>query len=475
MMPSLSFVDTANKLSARYFAGEGSAPAALSNGSVWRGVSTDTRSVAAGELFVALKGENFDAHDFVHLAAARGAAAAVVSRRIDVSIPQFVVGDTTWAYGQLGQYWRSRFSLPIIAITGSNGKTTVKEMLRAILTAHTGSAEAVLATEGNLNNNIGVPRMLLSLAPQHRVAVLEMGMNHLHEIDYLSRLAVPDVALIIMAGTAHIGEVGSREAIASAKGEIYAGLRDDGVACVNLDDRFASTWQDLIGRDNRRRIVSFGTHHHATVRGELCKDGHMDGIVLHIAGASETVMLSVAGEHNQRNAIAAAAGAHALGVSLANIARGLSAFQGVAGRLRTFAGLNGASVIDDTYNANPDSMRAAIAVLARSQSKQVLVLGDMGELGADAEAMHREIGAEAKSAGIPTLLALGEVAPRYVEAFGAGATHYGSVDALVDALKPMLDSNTTVLVKGSRFMKMEQVVRAIVSNGASQHQSKGTH
>ncbi|MCE2990191.1 MAG: UDP-N-acetylmuramoyl-tripeptide--D-alanyl-D-alanine ligase [Burkholderiales bacterium] len=455
--PSMTLRETAFRLSGRLQMAVGG-----SGETAWHGVSTDTRTVSKDELFVALRGENFDAHDFVHVAAAQGAFAALVSRPVDVAIPQIVVGDTMWAYGQLAQYWRSRFSVPTVAITGSNGKTTVKEMLRAIMVAHTGDANAVLATEGNLNNNIGVPRMLLRLNAAHRIAVLEMGMNHLHEIDYLSRLAVPDAALIIMAGTAHIGELGSREAIAQAKGEIYAGLRDDGIACVNVDDRFADYWLALIGNDNRRRIVSFGTHPRAVVRGELA--GH--GLRLHIDGAREDVNLLVAGQHNQRNAIAAAAGAHALGIPLATIASGLRSFAGVPGRLRTYRGHKGATIIDDTYNANPDSMRAAIAVLAASTDNKVLVLGDMGELGDDAAAMHAEIGQEAKRAGIDTLLATGELAREYVRAFGAGATHAADIDALNALVTAKLSPQTTVLVKGSRFMRMERVVAALVEPSA---------
>jgi UDP-N-acetylmuramoyl-tripeptide--D-alanyl-D-alanine ligase len=437
---------------------------------VFQGVSTDSRSVGDGELFVALKGENFDGHEYVAGAAARGAAAAVVSRVVDANISQIVVGDTMAAYGRIGQLWRSRFSIPTLALTGSNGKTTVKEMLRSILIAHLGDANAVLATEGNLNNNIGVPQMMLRLAPSHRMAVFEMGMNHLHEIDYLTRLVVPDVALVIMAGTAHIGELGSREAIAEAKGEIYAGLKDDGVACINLDDRFADYWKSLVGT---RRTITFGTHQDADVRGVLKRDG----VTLFVVGASIDIALTVAGEHNQRNAIAAAAGAFAMGVPLAAIAEGLRTFAGVAGRLRTYAGAQGATVIDDTYNANPDSMRAAIAVLAGSSGKMILVLGDMAELGDDAAAMHREIGADARNANIHAVFAMGALSKNYVEAFGEGATLCASLDDLIEKLLPAMTANATVLVKGSRSARMERVVEKIVAGDAYQQQKmkKGNH
>jgi UDP-N-acetylmuramoyl-tripeptide--D-alanyl-D-alanine ligase len=371
-------------------------------------------------------------------------------------------------YGALAQHWRSRFSLPVIALTGSNGKTTVKEMLRAVMVKHVGSADQVLATEGNLNNNIGLPQMLLRLGSYHRAAVLEMGMNHLYEIDYLTRLAVPDVALIIMAGTAHLGELGSRKAIAQAKGEIYAGLRDDGVACINIDDQYAGYWRGLVGE--KRRVVTFGTAPFADVRGELTGTG----LTLHSEGAAAEVRLQVMGEHNQRNAIAAAAGAYAMGVSLPTIAAGLAEFSGVDGRLRSYVGHNSATIIDDTYNANPDSMRAAISVLARRPGKRVLVLGDMGELGVDAAVMHAEIGREAKAAKVDGLFVLGELAREYAASFGAGAIHATNVDDLVASLKPTLDEKTTVLIKGSRFMRMERVVHALL-DPAQIKPAKGIH
>ncbi len=467
---SMSLHDCARKLGAQLYAPNTTIHA------VFGGVSTDSRSIGDKQLFVALQGEYFDGHDYVAAVADRGAAAAVVSRKVAHAIPQLIVGDTMWAYGQLAQYWRSHFCLPTIGITGSNGKTTVKEMLRAILAAHLGDTDAVLATEGNLNNNIGVPQMMLRLQPQHRMAVFEMGMNHLNEIDYLTRLVMPDVALIIMAGTAHIGEVGSREAIAQAKGEIFLGLRDDGVACINLDDSFANYWRGVVGQDNRRRIVTFGTHVEALVRGDL----QHDGIDLTIDGQSQHIKLTVLGEHNQRNAIAAAAGAHALGVPLATIALGLATFYGVEGRLRTYAGLNDATVIDDTYNANPDSMRAAIDVLAATPGEKILVLGDMGELGQAAEKMHAEIGDYAKDANIDAVFALGALASAYVSACGQCASHYADVDELVAALTPRLHARATVLVKGSRFMKMERVVKKIVPQYVDKHakhapKNKDTH
>ena len=428
---------------------------------IFTGVSTDSRSVNTGELFVALTGENFDGHTFVARAAERGAAAALVSRIVaDVAIPQLLVADTRLALGRLAQAWRRRFSLPVLALTGSNGKTTVKEMLRAIVSTHLGDTDAVLATEGNLNNDIGVPQMLLRLNANHKMAIFELGMNHLGEIAYLTSLVEPAVALVNMAGTAHIGELGSRDAIAKAKGEIYCALKPTGIAVVNMHDRFGAYWRELAGE---HRVISFGVSPEDDVLGKF--DSDPDGaLTITYQGNEINVRLQVLGNHNQRNALAAAAGACALGVPLAAIKAGLDAFGGVAGRLQTYRGHNSATIIDDTYNANPDSVKAAIAVLAKMTAPRILVLGDMGELGADAVAMHAEVGAVARDAGIDSFCATGELMRGAVRAFGKGAEHFQEIDVLVKAIKPRLTANTHVLVKGSRFMKMERVVAQLVPN-----------
>ena len=425
---------------------------------VLTGVSTDTRSLTAGDLFVALEGDNFDGHDYLTKAQARGAAAALVGHAVaGVTLPQIIVEDTRIAFGRIAWLWRSRFNLPTIALTGSNGKTTVKEMLRGILAAHTGNADEVLATEGNLNNDIGVPRMLLRLRAQHRYAVFEMGMNHLGEIDYLTRLVEPDVAMVIMAGTAHIGELGSREAIAQAKGEIYGALKPDGTAVVNMHDRFGNFWRDNV---QGHRVIGFGIAPEDDVVGTLGPD------TLDIAwrGSQISVRLQVPGEHNQTNALAAAAAACALDIPLETIQRGLEKFSAVEGRLRTFTGHNSATIIDDTYNANPDSVKAAIRVLAAKKPPRFLVLGDMGELGAGGAAMHHEVGVYARQAGIEKVFALGELSRETVAAFGVEAAHFGTADDLVSSLQPLLGPQATVLVKGSRFMKMERVVEKLVPN-----------
>ncbi len=423
------------------------------------GVSTDSRSLEVGQLFVALTGNNFDGHAYVARAAERGAAAALVSRTMaDVAIPQILVSDTRVALGRLAQVWRRRFPIPVLALTGSNGKTTVKEMLRAILVRHLGHADALLATEGNLNNDIGVPQMMLRMNANHKMAVFELGMNHRGEIAYLTHLVEPDVALVIMAGTAHIGELGSREAIAEAKGEIYTALKPNGVAVVNMHDRFGSYWKELAGH---HQVIGFGVCAEDAVCGKFGTDRNSP-LTIAYQGSVIDVRLQVPGNHNQRNALAAAAGACALGVPLAVIKSGLEDFHGVAGRLQTYRGHNSATIIDDTYNANPDSVKAAIAVLANLPSPRILVLGDMGELGHEAAAMHAEVGAFARDAGIDCFCATGDLMRDAVEVFGKGAEHFPQIDALVSAIKPRLSADTNVLVKGSRFMSMERVVSQLV-------------
>ena len=432
------------------------------------GVSTDTRSLKAGELFVAIKGENFDGHEHLAKAHALGAAAALVERAVPgASPPQLIVDNARAAYGKIGALWRKRFQPQTLALTGSNGKTTVKEMLRGILAVHTGDTDQVLATEGNLNNDIGVPQMLLRLRAHHRYAVFELGMNHLGEIDALTRLVDPDVAMVTMAGTAHIGELGSRELIAQAKGEIFGALKLGGVAVVNMHDRFGSFWRaNLAAIAKGHRVIGFGVAPEDDVAGAFATD------TLGIAwqGKTVTVRLQVPGEHNQANALAAAAGACALGVPLETIRRGLENFSGVSGRLRTFTGHNSATIIDDTYNANPDSVKAAIRVLAARNPPRYLVLGDMGELGSQSAALHRDIGAYARAAGVEKILATGEMSRETIAAAGAGAAHFDTTDELVSMLLPLLGPHTTVLVKGSRFMKMERVVEKLVPHyGGGQH------
>jgi UDP-N-acetylmuramoyl-tripeptide--D-alanyl-D-alanine ligase len=431
----------------------------LSNEEAWvTCVGSDSRHITQNELFFAIKGDNFDGHQYAEQALKQGATAVVIANKDCKVRPAILVEDTKKALGRLAAAWRATFTLPLVAITGSNGKTTVKEMLAAILNATDSDASesrAVLATQGNLNNDIGMPMTLLKLNAQHKFAVIEMGMNHLGEIDYLTRIAQPNVAVINNAGTAHIGEVGSRENIAKAKGEIFAGLSSDGIAVINADDAFADYWKSL---NKNRKILTFGLDSKADVTATYEEVDDASQIQLTTPSGSIGFKLDMLGKHNVSNALAASTCAVALGVTNADIARGLKHFGGVKGRLQRKVGLNGASLIDDTYNANPDSMKAAIDVLANQAGKQIFVMGDMAELGAESVQMHAEIGAYAKQKGIDVLLALGENSMHAVQAFGANAIHYASLQALLDAASGAMKKDTTVLVKGSRFMQMERVV-----------------
>ena len=420
-------------------------------------VGTDSRAIKKGQLFVALKGENFDGHEYAAQSLEQGASAVLVSKASNVS-PAVVVEDTRLALGDLASHWRAKFDMPVVAITGSNGKTTVKEMLAAILKVATADDASVLATQGNLNNDIGLPMTMLNLGKQHRYAVLEMGMNHTGELSYLSNLAKPNVALVNNAGTAHIGELGSLEAIANAKGEIFEGLADGGTAIINADDVFANLWKNLASKHQQ---VTFGLKAKADVTAKYELHAASSDLELIAPNGTVKFTLPAPGLHNVSNALAAASAALALNVLLENIATGLSNFAGVKGRLQTKQGFAGAKVIDDTYNANPMSMKAAIDVLKASAVQRIFVMGDMAELGADAASMHAEIGAYAKTAGIEKFYALGELTKNAVTAFGANAMHFGTVEALAESLKSIMNAETTVLVKGSRSMRMERVVDAI--------------
>jgi len=435
-------------------------------------VRSDTRELPPRALFVALKGERFDGHDFLDRAAAAGAAAALVQdsgiggSAAGKLLPLIVVEDTRLALGALAAYWRDKFDIPLVAITGSNGKTTVKEMLAAILReVHDGSritdhGSRVLATTGNLNNDIGLPLTLLELRPEHRYAVVEMGMNHAGEIRYLGKLARPDVALVTNAGMAHREFFDSEEAIARAKGEIFEALPPRGTAVINADDRHAPLWRGLA---SGRRIVEFGLEREAAVTARYALRFLDSEIVVKTPAGEATAVVQAPGEHNVRNVLAASAAAHALAVPVAGIATGLSRFAGVKGRLQRKTALRGATLIDDTYNANPDSARAAISVLALAAGTKLLVLGDMGELGPDAAELHAGIGEAARAAGVDRLYALGELSRRAARSFGEGARHFAQVEELAAAVEADLSPQATVLVKGSRFMKMERVVDALCS------------
>jgi len=450
-----------------YEAAQATGATATAEGHVFSGVSTDSRSIATGELFVALKGERFDGHDYVRDVLARGAAAALVEHgwaaREGAGLPLVHVTDTRLALGSLGGHWRRQFELPLIGITGSNGKTTVKEMCAAIMREHErrdelDPAEVVLATTGNLNNDIGLPLMLLRLTAGHRAAVIEMGMNHPGEIAYLARLARPTVALVNNAQRAHLAGLGTLTDVARAKGEIFEGLADDGIAVINADDPHADLWRQLAAG---RTVVSFGMEAAAEVRATARTRGFASEIALSAPQGRVEFELPAPGRHNAMNALAAAAACLAAGVSLGTVAEALSRHAGIKGRLQRRAGLDGALVIDDTYNANPDSMRAAIDVLAGLPGRRIFVMGDMGEVGDAAGQFHDEIGGYAKSRGIERLFALGELSIAAAHNFDGGSAHFDKLDDLIAALKPELGPDVTVLVKGSRFMRMERVVDAI--------------
>jgi UDP-N-acetylmuramoyl-tripeptide--D-alanyl-D-alanine ligase len=424
-------------------------------------VSTDTRTLAPGALFVALRGERFDGHDYVAAARDSGSVAALVERVVDVDIPQVVVPDSKRALGVAAAQWRARFSLPVIAVAGSNGKTTVTQMVAAILTAAYGD-KARLATRGNLNNEIGVPLMLWQLGRQHRAAVFELGMNHVGEIAYLAELVRPTVALVNNAQREHQEFMQSTEATAYENGEVIAALplSEDGVAVFPADDACTPIWRQLAGT---RRVVDFALDADAVVTATYAL--RPDGAQLSMATplGLVNVELAVTGVHSVRNALAAAACAIGAGVDAAAIATGLQAFRPVAGRGVRLRTNEGGLLIDDTYNANPDSVRAAIDLLAAFGGERLLVLGDMGEVGERGPEFHREVGGYARAKGIESLLAMGSMAVEAVAAFGDGAVHCADLDTLLAALRPRLGPAVTVLVKGSRFMRMERVVQAIAA------------
>lgn len=438
---------------------------------LFTGVSTDSRTLKQGDLFVALVGENFDGSRFVQSAIERGAVAVMMEQEADnddvlVNIPLIRVKDTRLGLGQLAAHWRNHFVLPVIGVTGSNGKTTVKEMIAAILRQVVAQGELeknaplnhVLATEGNLNNDIGVPQMLLRLRQQHQYAVIEMGMNHVGEIAYLTQLVKPNIALITNAGSAHIEGLGSVEAVARAKAEIFEGLDPQGTAIINADDVYAPLWRKYAGS---RKVIDFGLRKQARISAEYQANPLMNTFTLKLPDGTETVELQTPGVHNIYNALAAAAAVTALGVGKELIALGLESFQGVNGRMQKKLGLHHALLIDDTYNANPDSVRAALAVLASAKGKKILVLGDMGELGQSTVDLHRAIGRDARKAGLDQLLTLGELSAFATKEFGKGAQHFNTMDELLNATENLLADDVTLLIKGSRFMHMERVVKQL--------------
>lgn len=442
-------------------------------------VSIDTRAIKPGQLYVAIKGHNFDGNEFVAQAEQAGAVAAIVHQGVAATareggsvaistelmrptVPHIVVDDTRLALAELAGAWRKKAAVSVVGITGSNGKTTVKEMVAAILSVN----GKTLFTQGNLNNDIGVPLTLLRLDEQHRYAVVEMGANHPSEIEYTSQYAQADVVIITNVGAAHIEGFGSVAGVAKAKGEIIQTLKQDGVAVLNRDDAYFDYWQSVAGT---RKVVSFGLDDRAgvtahSVKTEIVDHAFATTFELVTAAGALTVKLKLAGRHNVVNALAATAACLALDIDLQQVKQGLESVKPVTGRLQPLVSRLGNIVIDDTYNANSASLKAGLDVLSNCEGKHWLVLGAFGELGPESQRIHEQIGELIKSSGVVRLLAIGSDARNTVNVFGKGATFFDSQNDLIEALKQELKGDEAILVKGSRAQRMENVVAALVEN-----------
>jgi UDP-N-acetylmuramoyl-tripeptide--D-alanyl-D-alanine ligase len=420
------------------------------------GVSTDTRTLRAGEIYLALRGPRFDGNEFLGRAAAAGAAAAVVDRAVaPPPLPLIEVADGQVALSQAAAGWRAKFKSPLVGIAGSNGKTTVKEMTSSIL-AQRG---ACLATRGNLNNHIGVPLTLLRLDEEHRSAVIEIGANRPGEVAELVAIVRPDVGLITNAGAEHLEGFGDLDGVARAEGEMVAGLAPTAVAVINADDDYAGLWRGMTAA----RVVTFGVDQAADFRAvdiveTLTDEGFRVTFRLQSPLGERAIQLNVGGRHNVRNAVAAAAAAVQAGATLDDVVHGLAAMQPVSGRLRPARTHHGARLIDDSYNANPSSMRAGIDVLTQLPGPAWLVMGDMGELGDHARDSHVQVGIYAREHGVQCLFATGPLSTLAVEAFGAGASWHSDTDSLAHAVDARLSADVTLLVKGSRSNRLERVV-----------------
>ncbi len=427
------------------------------------GLSTDSRKVEQGNIFLALRGETFDAHDFLNEVVKAGAVAVIAERvPADFSVPALIVPDTKLALAAIATYWRQQFNLPVIGVTGSNGKTTVKEMIASVLLAQYGS-DHMISTKGNLNNEIGVPLTVFRLHEQHQAAVLELGMNHPGEIAVLSAIAQVSVALVNNAQREHQEFMQTVEAVAIENGAVIQSLPADGIAVFPADDTYTSIWRQFAAD---RQCITFGLSSASDLQPEVhasfVPQDFGSELKMSILGEVVTLNLAAAGQHNVLNALAAAACCKAIGVSNEKIVEGLQAFAPVSGRLQAKQANAGALVIDDTYNANPDSVKAAIDVLAAAKNTTTLVLGDMGEVGDDGAAFHQEVGQYAKIRGINKLFTLGNLAQASTLAFGNGAQHCENLEQLLTQLKGNAQMGNTILVKGSRFMKMERVVTQLV-------------
>jgi len=433
-------------------------------------VSTDTRSLQPGQLWFALHGERFNANEFIDRAAELGAVGAVVDHKLDTNIAQIEVKDTRKALGDFAAAWRRTMDIPVVGITGSNGKTTVKEMVAAILRASFGSDDAVLATKGNFNNDIGLPLTVLELREHHQAAVIEMGASAAGEIEYLAGIAAPQVGIVNNAAAAHLEGFGSLAGVASAKGEMFTALPEGGVAIINRDDAFYDYWSSSCSHCAQ---ISFGQNAAAdfvvTDIEEDAKAGELRFLLRSPLGM-HPLHLPMVGRHNVLNAAAAAAAAVSCGVDMEAIEQGLAAMANVSGRLQAVTTAGGVHLFDDTYNANPDSVGAAIEFLASQPGERWLVLGDMGELGANAAELHSGIGLKAREAGIDRLLCTGELSHNTVAAWGNDETGrwFEGVGDLIEELRDNAVAGAHVLIKGSRFMGLERVVRALADDAGEE-------
>jgi len=432
-------------------------------------VSSDTRTIAAGDLFIALHGPRFNGNDFVGAAQAAGAVAAVVDRPGGEGIARILVADTQSALTRAAAAWRSRFARPLVAVAGSNGKTTVKEMIATILA----TAGTTLSTRGNFNNHIGVPLTLLRLTDEHRFAVIEVGANHPGEVAALNEIVRPDVGIVTNAGAEHLEGFGSLEGVARAEGELFAGLAPGATAVINADDEFASLWRSMAPGPQASFGVRAAADYRATdVQSSVDGDGFLTRFAL-IAPAGRTqIELRLAGMHNVLNATGAAAAAMTAGATLEQVRHGLAGMRAVAGRLQ-FKLARAAWIIDDSYNANPSSMHAAVDVLVSLTGRRWLVIGDMGELGDHAERSHVELGRYARAQGVDRLFATGPLSALAVEAFGAGAEWFADTVSLAAAIEPQLAADVRILIKGSRMNRLERVVDHLV--GEARPQGKDLH
>lgn len=420
-------------------------------------ISTDTRSIQPGALFVALKGENFDGHDYIEQAVSKGAVAILASKPVTASVPVLLVKDTTWAYGQIAALYRSQFKIPTIGITGSCGKTSVKSMVTSILE----QSAQVLSPVGSYNNEIGLPKTLLELTPEHEYAVLEMGARNSGDIKYLMELVNPSIAVINNVAPVHIETFGDLDGIAAAKGEIYEYLQPHGTAIVNVDDVYAPFWLSKLKTQN---IITFGLERAADITcAYIVEEHHRIKFELVTDIGTIEVILPLLGLHNVKNALAAAAVARALDISLQEIKQGLEKFKPVTRRMEIKTGLNGAKIIDDSYNANPVAMKHAIDVLVKQAGKKIMVIGDMLELGEQAIEKHKLLGRQAKEAGVEVLLGYGDLTKLSIDEFGANAKFYTDKARLISDLSTMLNSGVVVLVKGSNGMRLNEVVNAVVT------------